>query len=192
MRYRLVVVALVVLWILCIGCEPSVRESSVRETPIREPSVRVRSQATIAWTLISRGVPAYRSTGNASRASDSSYDTWWQARSTSHQWIAYNLNGAGSLGKVLVVWYDDQTPPYDYTMVPGYQPIGLPKDYTLDVNAQGNRGQPPATGWTQVVRVTGNTYHSRQHLIDMTGRHWLRMSISTALGGPGAMLHLDV
>jgi len=146
MRYRLVVVALVVLWILCIGCEPSVRESSVCETPIREPSVRVRSQATIAWTLISRGVPAYRSTGNASRASDSSYDTWWQARSTSHQWIAYNLNGAGSLGKVLVVWYDDQTPPYDYTMVPGYQPIGLPKDYTLDVNAQGNRGQPPATG----------------------------------------------
>lgn len=143
-------------------------------------------------TLISRGVSAYASTGNASLAADSSYDTWWQARSTGQQWIVYNLNGAGSLGKMLVVWYDDQTPPYDCTLVPGWRPIGLPRDYTLEVNSQGNHGRPPATGWTQVVRVTGNTYHSRQHLIDMTGRHWLRMSIRTALGGPGAMLKLDV
>jgi hypothetical protein len=143
-------------------------------------------------TLISRGVTAYASTGNALRASDSSYATWWQAQSPCQQWIVYNLNDAGSLGKVLVVWYDDQTPPYDYTLVPGWRPIGLPRDYTLEVNAQGNHGQLPVTGWTQVVRVAGNTYHSRQHLIDMTGRHWLRMSIRTALGGPGAMLHLDV
>src|SRR5215469_3010466 len=170
-------VALVVLWILCAGCESS---------------VHVRPEATIAWTLISRGVKAYGSTGNASLAADSSYATWWQARSTSQQWIVYNLNGAGSLGKVLVVWYDDQTPPYDYTLIPGYQPTGLPRDYTLEVNAQGNLAQPPVTGWVQVVRVRGNSYHSRQHLIDMTGRHWLRMSIRTALGGPGAMLKLDV
>lgn len=175
MRYRVVVVAIVALWILCVGCGPS-------------PWVLVRPQATIAWTLISRGVPAYASTGNASRASDSSYDTWWQARSTRQQWIVYNLNGAGSLGKVLAVWYDDQTAPYDYSLIRGYRPIGIPRDYTLEVNAQGNLAQPPATGWDQVVRVTGNTYHSRQHLIDMTGRHWLRMSISTALGGPGATI----
>src|SRR5258708_4988460 len=179
MRFRLGGVAFVVLWILCAGCGPS-------------PSVLVRPQAPIAWTPISRGVKAYVSTGDASRASDSSYATWWQARSTRQQWLVYNLNGAGSVGKVLVVWYDDQTAPYDYSLIPGYQPIGLPRDYTLEVNSQGNHGQPPATGWTQVVRVTGNTYHSRQHLIDMTGRHWLRMSISTALGGPGATLHLDV
>jgi len=179
MRFRLGGVALVVLWILCARCGPS-------------PSVLVRPQAPIAWTLISRGVKAYASTGDASRASDSSYATWWQARSTRQQWIVYNLNGAGSVGKVLVVWYDDQTSPYDYSLIPGYRPIGLPRDYTLEINAQGNHGQPPATGWTQVVRVTGNTYHSRQHLINMTGRHWLRMSIRTALGGPGATLHLDV
>ena len=210
MRYRMVIVALVVLWILCVGGEPAARVigNDLRCAPIHphlinvssddlnvEPGKRsseltTRPQATM--TLISREVSAYASTGNASLAADSSYDTWWQARSTSQQWIVYNLNGAGSLGKVLVVWYDDQTPPYDCTLVPGYRPIGLPGDYTLEVNAQGNHGQPPATGWTQVVRVTGNTYHSRQHLIDMTGRHWLRMSISTALGGPGAMLKLDV
>ncbi len=91
-----------------------------------------------------------------------------------------------------MVWYDDQTAPRDYSLIPGYRPTGLPKDYTLEVNAQGNHGQPPAAGWTQVVSVTGNTYHSRQHLIDMTGRHWLRMSIRTVLSGPGAMLKLDV
>ena len=177
MRSRLGGMTLVVLWILCVGCGPS---------------VRVRPQATIAWTLISRGVKAYASTGNASLAAGSSYAIWWQAQSTRQQWIVYNLNGAGSLGKVLAVWYDDQTAPYDYSLIPGYRPTGLPKDYTLEVNAQGNLAQPPATGWVQVVRVRGNTYHSRQHLIDMTGRHWLRMSIRTALGGPGATLHLDV
>jgi hypothetical protein len=82
MRSRMGGVALVVLWILCIGCESS---------------VHVRPEATIAWTLISRGVKAYASTGNASLAADSSYATWWQARSTSQQWLVYNLNGAGSL-----------------------------------------------------------------------------------------------
>jgi len=212
MRSRLVVVvALVVLWILCAGCNPSVRGmpgDDLRCAPMhpqlssmssddlsgapgkRSSELTTRTEAPM--TLISRGVSAYASTGNALRASDSSYATWWQAQSPCQQWIVYNLDDAGSLGKVLVVWYDDQTPPYDYTLVPGYRPIGLPRDYTLEVNAQGNLDRPPATGWTQVVAVAGNTYHSRQHLIDMTSQHWLRMSIGTALGGPGAMLHLDV
>src|SRR5258708_34865515 len=99
MRFRLGGVALVVLWILCAGCGPS-------------PSVLVRSEAPIAWALISRGVKAYASTGDASRASDSSYATGWQARSTSQQWIVYNPNGAGGEGKGLRVSDDDQTPPY--------------------------------------------------------------------------------
>src|SRR5258708_25147854 len=212
MRSRLVVVvALVVLWILCAGCNPSVRGmpgDDLRCAPMhpqlssmssddlsgapgkRSSELTTRTEAPM--TLISRGVSAYASTGNALRASDSSYATWWQAQSPCQQWIVYNLDDAGSLGKVLVVWYDDQTPPYDYTLVPGYRPIGLPRDYTLEVNAQGNLDRPPATGWTQVVAVAGNPDPSPPHLIAITRQHWHRMSICTALGGPGAMLRLDV
>src|SRR5260370_2216539 len=209
MRSGLVVVALVVMWVLCAGCNPLVRGMTgddLRCAPIHpqlssmssddlsvEPGKRsseLTTRTEAPMTLISRGVKAYALTGNALRASDSSYDSWWQAQSPCQQWIVYNLDDAGSLGKVLVVWYDDQTPPYDYTLVPGYRPIGLPGDYTLEVNAQGNLDRPPATGWTQVVAVAGNTSHSRQPLLHMTGPHWPRLTILLTPRGPGAMLPL--
>src|SRR5260370_14620420 len=112
MRYRLVVVALVVLWTLCVGGEPAahVIGDNLRCAPIhphlinvssgdlsvepgkRSSEITTRPQATM--TLISRGVLPSASTGNASLAADSSYDTCWQARATSQQWIVDNLKGA--------------------------------------------------------------------------------------------------
>src|SRR5260370_17389943 len=123
MRYRLVVVALVVLWIVCVGGEPAahVIGDNLRCAPIhphlinvssgdlsvepgkRSSEITTRPQATM--TLISRGVLASASTGNASLAADSSYDTWWQARSPTHQCILSNLNGAGHLSTVFLVSY---------------------------------------------------------------------------------------
>jgi hypothetical protein len=35
--------------------------------------------------------------------------------------------------------------------------------------APGGTPSPPVSGWTTLVTVTGNVFHSRQHLIDFTG-----------------------
>jgi hypothetical protein len=67
--------------------------------------------------VISRGKPAFASSGNASGANDSSYSTYW--RSSGPAWLAYDLSSvpAANRGEVMVGWYNDPiTTPYDHTV----------------------------------------------------------------------------
>ncbi len=52
-----------------------------------------------------------------------------------------------------------------------------PRDYTLEGNAAAG-GTLPTTGWVTLATITGNTYISRQHAIDLTGYNWFRMTVT--------------
>jgi hypothetical protein len=150
--------------------------------------------------VISRGVPAFTNDdcnggSSAAFANDDDYDTQWRSCAASPSaarpvWLSYQLSGVpvARRGRVLVVWYNDpRTSPYDHTLIRdrGYN---IPSSYVLEGNAAGPGGVP-TSDWVTMVTVSGNHYHSRQHLIDMTGFNWLRMSITASDGSP---LNLDV
>jgi lysophospholipase L1-like esterase len=140
--------------------------------------------------VISRNVPAFGSSGYspAYRANDSSFDTSWRSAGTP-AWLAYDLSNvpASQRGRVLVVWYNE-TSNYDHTLIK-YPAYNMPENYTIDVNKSPGGSQPPASGWITLVTVTGNHYHSRQHVIDMTGNNWVRMHVIVV---DGAVENYDV
>lgn len=132
--------------------------------------------------LISRNVPAFASSEQypASQANDASYDTTW--RSSGPAWLAYDLSTVPTAhrSKVMVVWYNES---YDYNhTLNGDEAYNMPQDYTIQVNSGAGGGNPPSSGWVTLVTVTGNHYHSRQHLITMTGDNWVRINV-TAIDG---------
>ena len=155
--------------------------------------------------LLSRGVPAYTndSCGGgypASLANDASYDTQWRACSTPSTsapvYIAYDLSAvpAANRGRVIVAWYNDPiTSPYEhgYVSQAGYD---IPSTYTIEGNnAPG--GALPASGWVTLATVSGNTYHSREHVVDLAGAAWVRMRVTATDGSSGnfgVYLNLDV
>ncbi len=147
-------------------------------------------------SLISLDVPAYASSGYdpASQANDDSYDSTWRSQEMP-AWLSYDLSSvpATRRSKVLVAWYNESGN-YDHTII-GYPAYNLPEDYTIDVNAQQGGGQPPESGWVTLVRVQGNHYHSRQHVIDMTGYNWIRIDISRIDGSAenyDASINMDI
>jgi lysophospholipase L1-like esterase len=147
--------------------------------------------------VISRGKPAFASSASqaATNANDSSYSTYW--RSNGPAWLAYDLSTvpAANRGTVMVGWYNDPiTTPYDHTMIgdAAYNNIG---SYTIDGNAAAGGTTPPGSGWVTLVTVAGNKYHSRQHLLNLTGYRWIRINVTAADGSAGnndAMLNMDV
>jgi lysophospholipase L1-like esterase len=132
--------------------------------------------------LISRKAPAFASSAQypASQANDASYDTTWRSNGTG--WLAYDLSSvpASHRSRVVVVWYNESYN-YDHTII-GDEAYNMPQDYTIQVNAGAGGGSPPANGWVTLVTVTGNHYHSRQHVITMTGDNWVRINV-TAVDG---------
>ena len=147
--------------------------------------------------LISRGVPVFASSQlyGASGANDADYSTSW--RGSIPGWIAYDLSRvpAAQRGRVMVGWYNDPaTSPYDHTVVAevAYNNI---RDYTVQVNPAAGGTGAPTSGWVTLATVTGNHYHSRQHLVDMTGYNWIRLNITAGDGSSGntdASFNLDV
>ena len=133
--------------------------------------------------VISRGKPAFASSGTASSANDSSYSTYWRSSGALPAWLAYDLSSvpAGHRGQVVVGWYNDPiTTPYDHTVTGdvGYNNLGT---YTIQVNPAAGGGQPPTNGWVTLATVTNNRYHSRTHLrehdrqqLDPDQRHRIR------------------
>jgi lysophospholipase L1-like esterase len=168
----------------------------VRITSDSSPLSTNTPVSTRSWTIISRNVPAFASSGYypASFADDDNYDTVWRSQGTP-AWLAYDLSGVPSSDrdKVLVVWYNAS---YDYNhTISGENADNLPQDYTIDVNPGKGRGQPPGTGWVTLARVKGNHYHSRQHLIDMMGNNWIRIDVTASDGAVAnydASIDMDV
>ena len=147
--------------------------------------------------LISRGVPAFASSeiDAVSNANDASYDSIW--RGDIPGWIAYNLSGvpAANRARVVVGWYNDPiTSPYDHPLV-GEQAYNNLGDYTVQANPAADAASAPTTGWVTLAAVTGNRYHSRQHVVDLTGNNWIRLNITGSDGSAGnddAAINLDV
>jgi lysophospholipase L1-like esterase len=138
------------------------------------------------WPVISRNVPAFSSAGYypAAQANDGSYDTYWRSQGTP-AWLAYDLSATpmAERQQVLLVWYNDQTASYDHTAIKNYA-YNLPQDYTIDANAAPGGTAAPTTGWVTLLKVQGNRYHSRQHILNMAGYNWIRMYVTAVDGAP--------
>jgi hypothetical protein len=148
--------------------------------------------------VISRGAPAYASSGSypASSGNDGDYSTVWRSvvtpSATSPVWLAYDLNGvpAASRGQVAVRWDNGATTDY-YSPAVSY---GVPRDYVIEANAAGP-GAVPTAGWAALVTVTGNSYTTRAHVVDMTGYGWVRMRVTATRGSSGntdVIMQMDV
>jgi hypothetical protein len=152
--------------------------------------------------IISFGVPAYASSGTASDANDDSYDTVWRSSemtsSSTPSWLAYDLSSvpAAERGPVDIVWdngnggYNE----YDIAAKPDAAATNQPRDYTFEANAAPG-GSLPGSGWVTIVTVSGNTYLSREHPVNLTGYNWLRMTVTAINGGmsnENTALNLDV
>lgn len=154
--------------------------------------------------VISRGVPAFASSGTAGLANDADYDTMWRSNETTSSatpsWLAYDLSRvpAAQRQHVDVVFYavGGGYAEYDLQAKSGAVSYNEPRDYTIEGNAApGGASAAPTTGWQTLATVTGNTLISRQHAIDLTGYSWLRFDV-TAINGTtqnlNTALNLDV
>jgi lysophospholipase L1-like esterase len=160
--------------------------------------------------VISRNVPAYTNDScdgqyPAGLANDGNYDTQWRTcnvpTSLTPMWIAYDLSAvpASSRGRVIVAWYNDPaTTSYDHNFIGVLRPIGIANDIPSTYTIEGNTapgGSLPVIGWVALATVSGNSYHSRQHLLNLGGYNWLRMNVTASDGSPGnqsVWLNLDV
>ncbi len=62
---------------------------------------------------------------------------------------------------------------------PAYSNVGA---YTIQANAAPGRGGAPTSGWTTLATVGANTYHSRQHVLNLTGFNWVRLHATASDG----------
>ena len=139
----------------------------------------------------SRALRPATSSGDASGSSGKDAAAAWRSRGVPAS-LAFDLAAARahSVHKVLVAWYNDATYGYDHALLgqPGYNNLG---SYEIQL-ADDAGGTGP---WRRVVRVEGNTRHSREHLVDIGTARWLRIQVERVDGSPGntdAMAHVDL
>jgi lysophospholipase L1-like esterase len=93
-----------------------------------------------------------------------------------------------------VAYYNDpMTSAYDHLYI-GDNAYNNLKNYTIELNAAPG-GSVPSSGWVTSVTVTNNHYHSRTHLVDMTGYNWIRINVTASDGSSGnndAAINFDV
>ena len=149
-----------------------------------------------AMPIISRHVPVFASPGASSppsNANDDDYGTDYRSGGVP-AWLAYDLSAVpvAHRGKVLVVHYNGS---YAYNTLhgPHYNNLG---DYTIETNAAPGGGGAPSSGWTTQLTVSGNTLHSRQHVLDLAGAPWVRIQVTasdgSALNTDASFNQLDV
>ncbi len=141
--------------------------------------------------IISKECPAYSQTGMASFANDIHYFSFWN--SSGNDYLAYDLSEVPEKQrqKVIAVWYN-ATGHFDSKVANGGS-NGLPSDYTIEVNSA-DGGDYPENNWEVVETVTGNTLHSRQHVINMKGYNWIRINITGNDGkeGGNTSINMDI
>jgi hypothetical protein len=137
--------------------------------------------------VISRDAPAFASNDKAAPglANDHDYSTQWRSYAIP-AWLAYDLSSvpARSRTKVVAVYYNASTRPYFHD-ASSHEMYNNLRDYTIDASkAAGAAQAPPESSWTTLVRVTKNAFHSRQHVLDLTGYNWIRMHVTASDGQP--------
>ena len=152
---------------LLTGDGPDRRATGVRDGPV----------------LLTRGLPVHASTelSPATSANDDDYGTEWRSTDVP-AWLAYDLSSVPveRRGRVLAAW-SNTSYGYSTTYGPHYNNLG---SYTIQVNDAPGGGDVPRSGWTTEVTVTGNTLHSRQHVLDLDGASWIRLDVTAADGSP--------
>lgn len=178
------------------GTTPTGSQSSPAPSPTLPAGLPWASKPTAASSLLSRGVPAFASTGVAQDANDDSYATAWQLPDGSDGWLAFDLSAvpAAQRGQVVLTWYTQMDDGWITGDVPGGGCpawMGRPylRDYVVEVSAEPGGGQPPATGWREVASVAENRSLSGQHLVDLAGAGWIRVRGS---GPNGVSINLDI
>ncbi len=145
----------------------------------------------VATPILSHGLPAFASSGDAPGASNDTNpaSTWFPAEMPA--WLAYDLSAVPEAARqrVLVAWYAPHADGYILENPGTY--VETPIDYTLEINTAAG-GTPPVDGWQTVVDVTGNDRSARQHLVDLGGATWVRMVITASVDPAGVAIDLDV
>jgi hypothetical protein len=140
--------------------------------------------------LISRGVPAFASSGMAESANDEQPNVAWSSESLP-AWLAYDVSGvsAEERRQVLLAWYCYWA---DYLVVAPTPEQMLPLDYVVEINAAAGGGEPPAAGWSQVASATSNARSARQHVFDLAGANWVRLSVTKSSDAAKVMVDVDL
>jgi lysophospholipase L1-like esterase len=104
--------------------------------------------------------------------------------SGANSWVAINVGKGPS--KVFVCWDSPMQIWSDSIALPlatgksCWQTVNMPFEYTIatsDSSTTGADGQ-----WTEAVSVKNNVVASRGHLVDFTGKSWIKMSIAKGSG----------
>ncbi len=145
----------------------------------------------VVMPLISRNAPAFASSGTATAANDDNPASAWVSDALP-AWLAYDLSAVPEAQRhaALVAWYDYATE--DFVNPTPSPSINLVADYTIEINQAAGGGAPPTSGWTEVATVTGNTHSAGQHLIDLAGASWVRVSVTQSSDTAHVGLDLDV
>ena len=183
----------------CGGSSPTIRTDAPTGS-------HATSTAVLPMPLISRNVHAFSNVDcgfPASAANDASYDTTWRgcngqdAPTMSRPvWLAYDLSSvpAAQRAHVVLAWYSGCCS-YD-NAISGTGAYNIPGSYTIDANAApGGASTAPTAGWRTLVTVADNTYHSRQHRLELAGYNWVRINVTVSDGAPlnyDASINMDV
>jgi lysophospholipase L1-like esterase len=140
----------------------------------RFPGVRAFASNDLSGTLGVYG---------ANRARDNvyhGYGAYWRDLNLGYPaWVAYDLSSVAveQRGLVLVAWYNES---YNYGGVVGRAggTYSEPGSYVIEGNRAVSATSAPTSGWVTLVSVSGNTVHSRSHLLDLTGYNWIRFYAS--------------
>ncbi len=146
--------------------------------------------------VLSRNCPVYAGSGQATAANDEHYFSFWF--SNAPDYLAYDLSEADDWDRnsVILAWYN-ATGQYDPSILNGGSTNGVPSAYTIEVNAAPG-GTYPEDGWEVVETVTGNTLHSRQHVVKMYDYNeirpynWIRMNITEGDGKEGGSISIQM
>jgi lysophospholipase L1-like esterase len=140
--------------------------------------------------LISRDVPAFASSGTAKNANDSQPNIAWSSDALP-AWLAYDVSSAPleQRQQVLLAWYCYWA---DYLVDSPTPEQMLPLDYVVETNDAAGGGPPPAAGWRQAAKVTRNAKSARQHVFDLAGSNWVRLSVTLGSDLAKVMIDMDL
>lgn len=144
-------------------------------------------------SLVSRGLTVYASNAGgldpATNVNDSDYNTEWHSTGLPVT-MAFDVSSLGLTWTMLNM----VNKVVDYKKgVSGQNMSTMPGNYTIEVNSAAG-GSLPGSGWTTAVTVTGNDLSSRAHIVDLTGKNWIRLNVTQdAEGGTtGPNLNIDL
>lgn len=144
--------------------------------------------------LISAGLPAYTSddcftSRPASYANSGNYSLPWRSCNNPPSTgtpvtLTYDISSipAGQRSNDVLVWFNDFTTGNYNPTLNSSNYFNTPKDYTVQANTAVSSGTPPSTGWTTLATITGNPYHSLQHVLNLSAYNWVRLSFTSSNG----------